>query len=111
MANISAISFAVRSASSTSANPIKLSHAQQLVAAALGYKSLAAFQASPLEAPTLDDAVHFVLDGELLDERIQELGLPNTFPEVAMFVTTAFAQRLPWAHLYDTVSDLHGNPP
>lgn len=107
MANISAISFAVRTASNASAHPIKLSHAQQLVVAALGYKSLAAFQASPLEAPTLDDAAHFVLDGELLEERIHELGLPNSFPEVAMFVKTAFAKRLPRARLHETVDDLH----
>lgn len=106
MATISEIAYAVRTASQTSANPIKLSHAQQLVAAALGYKSLAAFQASPLEAPTLDDAAHFVLDGGLLADRARELGLPHQLPQLAVLLQQAFAERLPGTHLHQSEGDL-----
>lgn len=106
MATISEVAYAVRTASQSSANPIKLSHAQQLVAAALGYKSLAAFQASPLEAPTLDDAAHFVLDGGLLADRARELGLPNQLPHLAILLQQAFAERLPRSHLHQSEGDL-----
>lgn len=107
MVGISSISYAVSAASRSSTAPIMLSHAQQLVAAALGYKSLAAFQASPLEASTLDEAAHFILDGALLVERIQNLSLPNPLPEVAMFIKAAFNNQLPSARLHETVGDLY----
>lgn len=108
MATISEVAFAVRTASKTTTNPIQLSHAQQLVAAALGYKSLAAFQASPLEAPTLDQAAHFVLDGGLLADRARELGLPHQLPQLAVLLKQAFAERLPGAHLHQSEGSLHG---
>ena len=44
--DVSGIAYAIRSDSAQSPHPIKLSHAQQCVAAALGYKSLASLQAS-----------------------------------------------------------------
>ena len=107
MATISDIAYSVRTVSQSSANPIKLSHAQQLVAAALGYKSLAAFQASPLEAPSLDDAAHFVLDGGLLADRGRELGLPHQLPQLAVLVKQAFDVRLPGVHLHQSEGGLH----
>lgn len=107
MVDIFSIAFAVRTASKSTTNPIQLSHAQQLVAAALGYKSLAAFQASPLEGPTLDDAAHFVLDGGLLADRAQELGLPYQFPQLAVLIKQAFDERLPSARLHQSEESLH----
>lgn len=107
MATISEVAYAVRTASQSLEYPIKLSHAQQLVAAALGYKSLAAFQASPLEAPTLDDAAHFVLDGELLADRAKELGLPHPFPHLAVLLQRAFTERLPGAQLHQSEGSIH----
>lgn len=107
MVDIFSVAFAVRTASKSTSNPIQLSHAQQLAAAALGYKSLAAFQASPLEAPTLDDAAHFVLDGGLLADRARDLGLPHQIPQLAVLLQQAFAERLPGAHLHQSEGDLH----
>lgn len=107
MVDIYSVAYAVRRASQSTANPIKLSYAQQLVAAALGYKSLAAFQASPLEASTLDDAAHFVLDGGLLADRALELGLPHQLPQLAVLVKQAFEERLPGAQLHDSELSLH----
>lgn len=106
MATISDVAFAVRTASKSTANPIQLNHAQQLVAAALGYRSLAAFQASPLEAPTLDQAVHFVLDGGLVADRARELDLPHQLPQLARLLKQAFAERLPGAHLHQSEGSL-----
>ncbi|RQO69210.1 hypothetical protein DBR44_13185 [Aquitalea sp. FJL05] len=107
MATISEIAYALRTASHATASPIKLSHAQQLVAAALGYKSLAAFQASPLEAPTLDEAAHFVLNGGLLADRASELCLPHQLSELAILLQQAFKARLPMARLHQSESGIN----
>lgn len=107
MVTISEVAFAVRTASKSTTNPIQLNHTQQLVAAAFGYKSLAAFQASPLEAPTLDQAAHFVLDGGLLADRARELGLPHQPPQLALLLKQAFAERLPGACLHQSEGSLH----
>lgn len=108
MASIFEVAFAVRTASKSTTNPIQLSYAQQLVAASLGYKSLAAFQASPLEARTLSLAAHFVLDGELLADRARELGLPHQLPQLALLIKQAFAERLPGAYLHQSEGSLQG---
>ncbi len=78
-----------------------------MVAAALGYKSLAAFQASPLEAPSLAEAAHFVLDGGLLADRARELGLPHQLPQLAVLLKQAFDVRLPSAQLHQSEEGLH----
>lgn len=100
MVTISAIAYAVRTASEATSHPLKLSHAQQLVAAALGYRSLAAYQASPGEAEALNDAAHFVLDDQLLVARAQELRLPNVVDGLTSLLHTAFEERLPSAQIH-----------
>lgn len=97
---ISTIAFAVRTASALSANPIKLSHAQQLVAAALGYKSLAAYQASEELLTTFDGASHYVLDWHQLAERAKELNLPQQSQELETLLEGAFKDCLPDAHIH-----------
>lgn len=107
MVTISAISFAVSAASKSTRQPIKLSHAQQLVAAALGYKSLAAYQASAEEAESLDSSAHFVLDEMLLSRRAAELGLPHDSGDLMRLLHVAFAERLPGAILHASESELY----
>lgn len=102
MVTISCIAYAVRAASNSIPNPIKLSHAQQLVAASFGYKSLAAYQASSDESETLDEAKHFVLDTALLNSRAQELKLPHEFTELELLLQTAINERLPSAQFYSS---------
>lgn len=99
MVTISTLAFAVRTASSSTRHPVTLSHAQQLVAAALGYRSLAAWQASK-EPENLDEVGHYIPDGKLLAERIESLGLPNDFAELASLVSAAFESHLPSATLH-----------
>lgn len=108
MVTISAIAYAVRTASESTPHPIKLSQAQQLVAAAFGYKSLAAYQASKEESKDLDDAAHFILDIELLSRRAQELKLPHMACEMAALLQNAFKERLPAAQLHPSEITLDG---
>lgn len=108
MVTISCIAYAVRTASDSTSHPVKLSHAQQLVAAAFGYKSLAAYQASKEESAALDEAAHFVLDGQLLFSRSLELKLPHEFTELALLLQTAFKERLPTARLHSSEMELDG---
>lgn len=100
MVTISCIAYAVRTASNSTTNPVKLNHAQQLVAAALGYKSLAAYQAAKNESKSLDEASHFVLDDQLLVTRSQELNLPHKASELEFLLQAAFQERLPSARLH-----------
>lgn len=102
MVTISCIAYAVRTASNSTSHPIKLSQAQQLVAAAFGYKSLAAYQASKTESASLDEAAHFVLDGQLLFSRSLELKLPHELTELELLLKTAFKERIPFAQLHSS---------
>ncbi len=88
--------------------PLKLGHAQQLVVAALGYRSLAAYQASIDESASLDAAAHGVLDNELLLERAAQLGLVPLQPYLPRLLKSAFEQHLPdlkLHHSHDALED------
>ncbi|WP_342933450.1 peptide ABC transporter permease [Paraburkholderia diazotrophica] len=100
MVTLFSIAFAVRTASQQANNPVKLGQAQQLVAAALGYKSVAAFQASGEEAAGLDEAVHFVPDEDLLLTRAHELGITLEKHELMSILKAAFKDRHPASRLH-----------
>jgi hypothetical protein len=75
---ISNLAHSVRKSSSADAVPIPLDHAHQLVAAAMGYMTLASYQAAQAagaEPSTLDQVGHVVPDYELLGDRARELGI------------------------------------
>lgn len=63
MANLSAISFHARKGFVTAGVSAKLSHVQELVAAALGHNTLASYQTAS-EDTALAGAAHVVLDTE-----------------------------------------------
>lgn len=94
MIDISGIAFAIRSDSAQSPTPLKLSQAQQCVAAALGYKTLAALQASGDDGLPLGRHTHIVLDADLLVRRRRELGLDVGEEELTEAVTAAFRRKL-----------------
>lgn len=100
MVTFSCIAYAVRTASNSTPNPIKLSHAQQLVAASFGYNSLAALQASNYESEAYDEAKHFVLDTALLSSRAQELKLPHALDELELLIQSAINERIASARFY-----------
>lgn len=76
MVDLSAVAYATRQALVAKGIPISLSHAQQLVAAAMGHGTLAAYQASG-DAQALAGAAHVVVDDALLRERAENLGHPG----------------------------------
>lgn len=105
MVSISSIAFAVRSASQASSFPIKLSLAQQLVASALGYKSLAAFQAKESKNLSIADAKHFILDLNLLSNRKGQLSISNSLPELESYIQSGIRQYLPDAQFHDSLDN------
>lgn len=99
---ISALAFAVRKQSASFPKPVGHGHAQQLLAAALGYKSLAAYQVSQEEQPDLSPAKHIVLDEALLLQRAGELGLPYSGEVVVSLVIDSLTNALPHATVHRT---------
>jgi hypothetical protein len=92
--DISGLAFALRSDTAQSPHPLKLSHAQQCIAAALGYKSLAALQASGDIGLPMDRGTHILLDVDALAQRRQELGLDLEDERLLAHVQDAFSRRL-----------------
>lgn len=93
---ISDLAHAVRKNSVSAGVPVQLGHAQQLVVAALGYKSLAAHQAAQRDArePQHLDAVrHVVLDYDMLDRRAGELGASPASDQLHELIDDAFKER------------------
>lgn len=100
---ISSLAYAVRKASESTPQPLKHGHAQQLVAAALGYNTLAAHQAAVAEGAEsehLDAAAHAVLDEDLIVERAAELQLPQPEDALVELVRAAFKSELPGTRLH-----------
>lgn len=93
---ISALAYAVR----TRCASLPLGHAQQLLAAALGYKSLAAYQASKEERPDLSGTEHIVINDELLLQRAQELGIGYAEEILVTLLSDTFKQALPTVQVH-----------
>lgn len=82
---------------------VQLGHAQQLVVAALGYKSLAAYQAAQRTAQEpshLDDVHHVVLDYDMLDQRAGELGAAPAPSQLRELIGDAFKARAPHTRIH-----------
>jgi uncharacterized protein YozE (UPF0346 family) len=88
--DISSIAFAITHDPKVSTR-IKHGHAQQCLAAALGYKSLAALQASPDASFLPDRETHVVLDGATLLVRSRELGMAVGGEELCVLLRGAIS--------------------
>ncbi|MDQ1119028.1 MULTISPECIES: hypothetical protein [Pseudoxanthomonas] len=100
---ISDLAYSVRKNSASAGVPVRLGHAQQLVVAALGYKSLAAYQAAQgaaQEPPHLDDVHHVVLDYDMLNQRAGELGAAAAPSQLRELIDDAFKARAPHVHIH-----------
>jgi hypothetical protein len=86
---------------------LRLGYAQQILAASLGYGSLAAYQSSPEESPTLDAAAHLFVDSEAAFDRAKQLSL-NPPPFLPGEVIETFRELLPRAVLHASPGDLDG---
>lgn len=105
---ISDLAYSVRKNSVTAGVPIPLGHAQQLIAAAFGYKSLAAYQAAQAAAQEpqyLDDVEHVVLDHDLLNQRAGELRTAPTSDQLHALIAKAVKERAPFACLHESSID------
>lgn len=83
MGDISSSAYALRQRASASGVQISTGHAQQLSAALIGHKTLAAFQTSG-EPAAMHDAAHLLIDFELAEDRATELRLPDGLIPVAV---------------------------
>lgn len=93
---ISDLAHSLRKNSSSQGVPVKLGHAQQLIVAALGYKSLAAYQKAQkvgLEPNHLGDVGNIILDQALLNQRANELGVALMSTHLNELIGTALRER------------------
>lgn len=100
---ISNLAHSVRKSSSTDGVPIPFGHAHQLVAAAMGYMTLASYQAAQAagaEPPALDPVGHVVPDYDLLGDRARELGIGIPASRLHELLQLAFSERLPHTRLH-----------
>lgn len=109
---ISNLAHSVRKNTSTEVVSVSLGHAHQLIVAAMGYKTLASYQAAQAaggEPPTLDGVYHVVPDFDLLGMRAQELDIPIQPARLHQLLEAAFSERLPGAQLhraYESLEDV-----
>ncbi|KVP65643.1 peptide ABC transporter permease [Burkholderia ubonensis] len=99
---ISALAYALRVGSGALPKPFSHGHAQQLIAAAMGHKSLASYQTSKEELPDLSGTRHVVVDTDLLHERLLELGYAYDNETIFALLTTSLQKALPGVRTYRT---------
>ena len=87
--DFSSLAFSVRQSLVASGVSISLGHTQQLLAASLGYGSLAAIQASTEEVPGLEGADFVILDIAGLTSRAASFGLGSVSDQITGAVVAA----------------------
>ncbi|WP_025139605.1 hypothetical protein [Achromobacter sp. DH1f] len=105
---ISDLAHSVRKNSVSMAAPVRLGHAQQFIVAALGYKSLASYQAAQvavLEPQDFGNVHHVVLDYCQLDQRASELGATPMTSQLHELIDAAFKERAPHVHIHTSYAD------
>ena len=101
--DVSSLAYALRKSSATVGPELKHGHAQQLIAAALGYKSLAAYQSAltaGAEPVQLDAAAHVLLDEGLVEQRAVELELPHNLEALNSLIRKVIDEALPSAEVH-----------
>lgn len=107
MVNVSTIAYDVAQASKNHfLQPVGLNHAQQLVVAALGYKTLASYQAHTNKVDDLDCLSDIVLDAGRVGIRVGELGLSCTVDEILSLIGNAFIFRVAGISIHADFSKL-----
>lgn len=99
--DISRVARAFCDLSAGSNSPLKLNHAQQCVAAALGFKSLAAWQATKrLDTPVKDNSLFVFINNDLLTARAQELAPSADGAELSAILRQAILGLYPQASIH-----------
>lgn len=91
----SAVGFALRHSTRNTSQPLSNGHAQQLFAAALGFKSFAAYQACSNFSGAEINSASAVLDPGILDARAEELGVLLRGSRLRELITDALARSCP----------------
>lgn len=107
--NISRLVHALRNISAAAGYPLRPGPAEQLVAAALGFGTLASYQAAvdqQAEPRFLDDAEHIVIATDLLAERASSLAVGIPAQSLIALVTDAFEDLLPRVNVHKSVGGL-----
>lgn len=98
---ISRVARAFCDLSTGSNSPLKLNHAQQCVAAAFGFKSLAAWQAAKrLDTPVKDNSLFVFINNDLLTARAQALAPSADGAELAAILRQAILGLYPQASIH-----------
>jgi hypothetical protein len=95
---ISDLAYSIRKNSPAVAVTVQLGHSQQLVAASLGYRTLASYQAAQvagLEPQYLANISHVILDYSMLEQRANELDVALAPKQLHELICTAFRDRAP----------------
>lgn len=98
----------VRKKSASIAAPVQLGHAQQFIVAALGYKSLAAYQAEQrdaLEPEDLGNVHHVVIDCDRLEQRASKLGTVPSQSQLLALIKESFQERSPRTYIHVSHAD------
>jgi len=103
--DVSSIAYAVRTRSAGTSSPLTLGHAQQCVAAALGFRTLTSLQAAFLGQFRYQTR-HLLLDTAALECRRRELGLSIGQPALAHLVAGAMNERLRGVFVHTTEASL-----
>lgn len=92
--NFSTIAVGVRESLKAAGSTLSLGHIQQMLAASLGYNSLAALQASTEEQPGIEEADYVILDVEGVNARAAALGFSAIAPEVTQAIVATINSDL-----------------
>lgn len=109
MTTFSKVAFSLQANCTDAGHELGYGHAQQILAAALGYSTLASYQqakGSAQEAESFQDVRHVLLDRHELLIRAHELKLPYTAPVLMKAVKAAFQARLPRVEVHLTEEQL-----
>lgn len=87
----------------------RLGHVHQVLVAALGYNTFAAFKASSEEQPLYDGAQHVVVARNLVEVRLRDLGysaLPQVTDAVIAAIKATFERQVPGVEVHESIGEL-----
>ena len=103
--DFASLSHSLRVAGQQRGIDFKLGHAQQLLACAFGYQTLAGYQSASNEPSRIADDTHLLLDVDALQQRALSLGLDVSEQVLLDLFNHAFYSRVPHGGVHTSGSD------
>lgn len=103
--NFASLSHSLRVAGQQRGIDFKLGHAQQLLACAFGFQTLAGYQSAPSEPARIEDDTHLLLDVAALQQRARDLGLDLSAQVLFELVNLAFSSQVRRGGVHTSESD------